>query len=471
MVFSSMSFLFFFLPALLAVYYLIPKRLRDARNFVLLAFSLLFYAYSGLRLLLIMIASVAINFICGLFASPERTQRIRKLAVVAALILGLGLLGWLKYAAFFARSINLLGTNLAIPYVILPIGISFYTFQGLSYVLDVYRGDTSPQKNPLRIALYISFFPQLVAGPIVRYPEIESRLDIHRESFAVFSDGAVRFVFGLAKKMLLANALGEIADKLFNATPGALPVLTAWIGALAYTGQIYFDFSAYSDMALGLGKMFGFHFPENFNYPYISKSITEFWRRWHISLSRWFRDYLYIPLGGNRVSRAKHILNIMIVWLLTGLWHGAAWNFVAWGAWFGLLLICEKYIWGKLLDKAPKAARHVYTLLLVVVSWVIFRSDTLTHAFGYIGAMFGSSGALYDGQGVYYVLEYWPELVFAMIAVLPVKNLLERFLNGKSGMAGTLYIWGPRALALVLLALSYLKLVTGSFNPFIYFRF
>ena len=471
MVFSSMSFLFFFLPALLAVYFLTPKRLRGARNFVLLAFSLLFYAYGGPRLLLIMIASVAINFVCGLFASPERTPKIRKLAVIAALALGLGLLGWLKYSAFLARSINMLGANLAIPSVLLPIGISFYTFQGLSYVLDVYRGDASRQRNPLRVALYISFFPQLVAGPIVRFPEIESRLDINRESFALFSDGAVRFAFGLAKKMLLANALGEIADKLFGATPGAMAVLTAWVGALAYTGQIYFDFSAYSDMALGLGKMFGFHFPENFNYPYISKSVTEFWRRWHISLSRWFRDYLYIPLGGNRVNRAKHVRNIMGVWLLTGLWHGAAWNFVAWGAWFGLLLLCEKYIWGKLLDKAPNAARHAYTMLLVIVSWVIFRADSFAHAFEYIGAMFGSSGALYDGQGVYYILEYWPELVIAIIAVLPVKNLLERFLNGRHGMAGALYIWGPRALALVLIAMSYLKLVTGSFNPFIYFRF
>ncbi len=471
MVFSSMNFLFFFLPALLVMYYLIPQRLRGGRNFVLLAFSFFFYGCGGPRFLILILASIGINYICGLFVSQKYPLKTRKLAVAAAAILGIGLLGWFKYSGFLVESINGFGANLPVPQVILPIGISFYTFQGLSYVLDTYRGDTQPQKNILKVALYILLFPQLIAGPIVRYVTIEAEIDTRQETLREFSDGAVRFLFGFAKKMLLANALGEIADKLFNQPPDTLSLLTAWVGALAYTGQIYFDFSAYSDMALGLGKMFGFHFLENFNYPYVSKSVTEFWRRWHISLSTWFRDYLYIPLGGNRVSKGKHMRNILIVWLLTGLWHGAAWNFVAWGMWFGILLLGEKYVWGRQLERAPEILRHFYTMLLVIISWVMFRSETFTYTLGYLGAMFGLSGRLYDGQGVYYILEYWPELIFTVIAAMPLKHLAAQFLEGRDGPAVTLYVWGPKVLALGLLAFSYMKLVTGSFNPFIYFRF
>lgn len=471
MVFSSMNFLFFFLPALLVMYYLIPQRLRGARNFVLLAFSFFFYGCGGPRFLILILASIGINYICGLFVSQKYPLKTRKLAVAAAAILGIGLLGWFKYSGFLVESINSFGANLPVPQVILPIGISFYTFQGLSYVLDTYRGDTQPQKNILKVALYILLFPQLIAGPIVRYVTIKAEIDTRQETLREFSDGAVRFLFGFAKKMLLANALGEIADKLFNQPPDTLSLLTAWVGALAYTGQICFDFSAYSDMALGLGKMFGFHFLENFNYPYVSKSVTEFWRRWHISLSTWFRDYLYIPLGGNRVSKGKHMRNILIVWLLTGLWHGAAWNFVAWGMWFGILLLGEKYVWGRQLERAPAILRHFYTMLLVIISWVMFRSETFTYTLGYLGAMFGLSGRLYDGQGVYYILEYWPELIFTVIAAMPLKNLAAQFLECRDGPAVTLYVWGPKVLALGLLAFSYMKLVTGSFNPFIYFRF
>ena len=472
MVFSSMSFLFFFLPALLVVYYCLPARLRGARNIALVAFSLFFYAYGGLRFTLLMIASVTINYVCGLFASDRHGKQIRKFAAIAAAALGLGLLGWFKYSGFLAETINSLGAGIPLPSVTLPVGISFYTFQGLSYVIDVYRGDVTAQRNPLKVALYVSMFPQLVAGPIVRYSDIANEIDAKRETFEEFAAGAIRFVFGLAKKMLLANALGEIADRLFSSTQGPLSVLAAWIGALAYTGQIYFDFSAYSDMAIGLGKMFGFHFPENFNYPYIAGSITEFWRRWHISLSTWFRDYLYIPLGGNRAGVVKQIRNIAIVWLLTGLWHGAAWNFVLWGAWFGVLLLGEKFVWGKFVDKTPAAVRHVYTMLLVVISWVFFRSETAAQALNYIGMMFGSSGVLFDKQGVYYIVEYYPELIFGVIAVFPLKTAVARYLESRRGaVAGAALIWGPRLLGLVLLAVSYLKLATGSFNPFIYFRF
>ena len=472
MVFSGMSFLFFFLPTLLAVYYLIPMRLRNARNSVLLVFSLFFYAFGGPRFLLLMLISIAINYACGLFAAPEHSQKMRKLAVATASVLGLGLLGWFKYSGFLVETINMLGTSIPVPEITLPIGISFFTFQGLSYVVDVYRGDTGVQRNPLKIALYISLFPQLIAGPIVRYKTIENAIDMRHETFDEFAGGATRFVFGLSKKMLLANALGEIADKLFTGDPGALSVTAAWIGAIAYTGQIYFDFSAYSDMALGLGRMFGFRFLENFNYPYISKSISEFWRRWHISLSTWFRDYLYIPLGGNRVSRAKHIRNIVIVWLLTGLWHGAAWNFVVWGAWVCILLLCEAFVWGKHLEKAPSVYRHIYALALIIITRVFFRSDTVIGAFQYIGAMFGSSGVTVDGRGVFYLIQYWPELILAVIASMPVKNYVAGFLEKRTDAFSTiLYAWGPKALALALLALSYMKLVTGSFNPFIYFRF
>ena len=422
--------------------------------------------------MLLMLASITINYVSGLFVSPGHGLKMRKLAVAAAVILGLGLLGWFKYSGFLAETVNALKIKIPVPQVTLPIGISFFTFQGLSYVIDVYRGNAKTQKNPLKIALYISLFPQLIAGPIVRYTTIESAIDTRRETIGDFADGAVRFVFGLAKKMLLANALGEIADNLFGAAPGSLSVTAAWVGAIAYTGQLYLDFSAYSDMALGLGRMFGFYFLENFNYPYISKSVTEFWRRWHISLSTWFRDYLYIPLGGNRVSRAKHIRNIVVVWFLTGLWHGAAWNFVIWGLWVCALLLCEAFVWGKALEKTPVVLRHIYALALIIITRIFFRSDTVSGAVQYIGAMFGSSGVLVDGQGVYYLVQYWPELILAVVASLPVKNYVAGILEKKRGnLSAVLYTWGPKALALALLALSYMKLVTGSYNPFIYFRF
>lgn len=453
---------------------MIPKRYRDARNILLLVFSLFFYSYGGPKFLILITISIIANYICGLFVSQGHTKMVRRFFCVAAIAFGLGLLGWFKYSAFFAETLKHIYTGLPVPEVTLPIGISFYTFQGLSYVIDVYRGDAPVQKNPLKVALYISLFPQLVAGPIVRYVTISAEVDNRRENLTDFTDGAMRFVFGLSKKMLLANTLGAVSDKIFSNSPGNISVSLAWLGIFAYTAQIYFDFSAYSDMALGLGKMFGFHFLENFNYPYISKSITEFWRRWHISLSSWFRDYVYIPLGGNRCTSLKHIANIIVVWLLTGLWHGAAWNFVAWGLWFCLLLLGEKYIWGKLLAKTPSIIAHAYTLLMVMLSWVLFRSESFIYAVEYIGAMFGIYGRTFsDGQTVYYLLQYWPELILAVIASMPVKNALLKQKEKYSGkpMINVLYLWGPRLIALGLLVLSYMKLVTGSFNPFIYFRF
>ena len=339
-VFSSVTFLFVFLPLLLAAYYLLPVKARAWRNVVLLGFSLFFYGYGGPRFLLLMLLSIAVNYVGALCAAPGR-QHARAVMVLTTAV-NLALLGWFKYAGFFFSNLAKVWTGLPVPEVTLPIGISFFTFQGLSYVLDVHQGQAQPQRNPLHVALYISLFPQLVAGPIVRYTTVAEEILTRRETISDFSAGAVRFLFGLAKKMLLANQLGLMADEIFAVRPEFLTVSLTWLGAIAYTGQIYFDFSGYSDMAIGLGHMFGFHFLENFNYPYLSRSVTEFWRRWHISLSTWFRDYVYIPLGGNRCSTARHIRNILVVWALTGFWHGAAWTFLAWGLYYALLLLGGK---------------------------------------------------------------------------------------------------------------------------------
>lgn len=471
MVFSSISFLFVFLPLLLAVYFLLPARLREGRNLVLLLFSLFFYGYGGPRFLLLMLLSIAVNYAGGLLAAPDRRRRRLWTGLVTAV--NLGLLGWFKYAGFLGANLNRIWTGLPVPEVALPIGISFFTFQGLSYVLDVYRGEAVAERNPLRVALYISLFPQLVAGPIVRYTTVADEIRNRRETLDAFTDGAVRFLFGLGKKMLLANQLGLLADQVYATRPEFLTTALAWLGAAAYTGQIYFDFSGYSDMAIGLGRMFGFHFLENFNYPYLSQSVTEFWRRWHISLSTWFRDYLYIPLGGNRCAHWKHIRNILVVWALTGLWHGAAWNFLCWGLYFGLLLLGEKYGWGRILERAPAALRHLYAMVLIVVSWVLFRAGTLDYAVRFLQAMAGfAQGGLTDGRTTYYLLEFRWELLLAIPAAMPVKSWLQNWLESKSGAAAqVLLAWGPKLIALGMFGLSFLRLVSSSFNPFIYFRF
>ena len=439
---------------------------------MLLAFSLFFYQWGAHQLVLLMVASILVNYLGGLMAGRRDHPAWAKFGVWFAAVLGLGLLGWFKYAGFLAQTICDLGFAIPVPHITLPIGISFFTFQGLSYVIDVYRGDAPTQKNPLDVALYVALFPQLVAGPIVRYTTVMEDITHRRETLDEFAAGVTRFCFGLAKKMVIANAMGQIADGVFNQTAANLDPGLSWVGALAYTFQIYFDFSAYSDMAIGLGRMFGFHFLENFNYPYISQSVTEFWRRWHISLSTWFRDYVYIPLGGNRCVKWKHVRNITVVWLLTGLWHGAAWTFILWGVWFCLLLLGEKFLWGGVLNKTPALVRHGYTMLAVVISWVLFRSVDLPQAWAYLGAMFGqTTGLAQDGQAAYYLLEYWPEWLLAIVASLPVKGWLQEKLKQGGNLGQTILIWAPKGLALGLLGLSYLKLVTSSFNPFIYFQF
>ena len=470
MVFSSLIFLLFFLTALYVCYFIVPRRWRWLRNCVLLVFSLFFYRCGGADYLPLLLASILINYLGGLLAASERPA-LRKLGLWGAAALGLGLLGWFKYAGFAAENLAALGLPVEVPQIVLPIGISFFTFQGLSYVIDVYRGDARCQKNPLYVALYVALFPQLVAGPIVRYTTVEEEIVQRNESLEEFSQGVVRFLFGLGKKMLLANAMGEIADGVFAQSPETMALSLAWVGAAAYTFQIYFDFSAYSDMVIGLGRMFGFHFLENFNYPYISKSIAEFWRRWHISLATWFRDYVYIPLGGSRCSMGRNIRNMAVVWLLTGLWHGAAWTYVTWGGMMLVLLAGEKYCWGRGLSRLPGPVQHLYTIVLVMFSMVMFRSSGIGYGLSYFQSMAGLGGRP-DGQAVYYLLEYWPEWIACVLASLPVKVWAQRSLERREGLLPALTLeWGPKLAALGLLGLSYTKLATGSFNPFIYFQF
>jgi len=473
MVFSSFSFLFVFFPILLMVYFILPARFRTGRNLVLLGFSLFFYAYGEPAFLPLILLSVSINYVFGLLAGLGCSARMHKCLFAASVATNLSLLGYYKYAVFFMENLNMLGLGLPVPEITLPIGISFFTFQGMSYVIDVYRGDTRSQRNPLSLALYIALFPQLVAGPIVRYRTVADEIVQRKESLDSFAQGGMRFIFGLAKKMILANQLGALADAVFSTGADSLTLSLAWLGAIAYTGQIYFDFSGYSDMAIGLGRIFGFRFLENFNYPYLSKSITEFWRRWHISLSTWFRDYVYIPLGGSRCAKSRQTLNLFVVFLLTGLWHGAAWNFIFWGIYYALLLLCERFLWGKTMEKAPGFLRHSYTMLLIIMGWVLFRASTLTDALEMAKVMFGTSADFWDVRTVYYWKEYGWVLVIGAVASLPVKRaaeqILERFKDRP--FAGVAALWVPRCLALGLLALSFLQLLGSAFNPFIYFRF
>lgn len=474
MVFSSLSFLFLFLPALLAIYFFPLFRGREIRNVILLLFSLIFYGCGGWRLLPLILFSVIANYVFGRLVGPEHPAGIRKAACVFAVICNLGLLFCFKYLGFFTENLNRLFPSVPVLEILLPIGISFYTFQSMSYVLDVYRGAAPVQKKFLHVALYITLFPQLVAGPIVRYTTVAEEISARRESMDEAAAGGQRFLFGLAKKVLLANQMGQIADAAFSQSPGLLSTGMAWLGVFAYTLQIYFDFSGYSDMAIGLGRVFGFHFLENFNYPYVAKSVTDFWRRWHISLSTWFRDYLYIPLGGSRVSRARQIRNLLIVWGLTGFWHGAAWNFLLWGFYYALLLIGERFLWGGVLGRLPPAVRHAYALATILFGWLIFRADGALQVWTFARSMCGAAGAgLWSHQATYELLQFRWELIAGTIAALPVKNLVQNALGKRpdSPFCMVLRCWGAPLLALALGGLSVMQLVGAGFNPFIYFRF
>ena len=470
MVFSSLTFLFLFLPITLILYYAVPKKVK---NLVLLVMSLVFYAWGEPVYVILMLYSILLNFAAGRLMEAE--PKHKKAVLVFAVILNLLILGFFKYYGFAVGSVNkAFGLSIPIRDIALPIGISFYTFQALSYVIDLYRGKFPAQRNFINFACYITMFPQLIAGPIVRYEEIEQQLGERRLTLARFGKGALRFIFGLGKKVLLANLAGALFDEI-HALP-QLSFATSWIGALSYTFQIYFDFSGYSDMAIGLGDMLGFRFSENFNYPYAACSVTEFWRRWHISLGTWFREYVYIPLGGNRVKVARHILNVMVVWLLTGLWHGAGWTFIVWGVFYGVLLIFEKYVLNKL--KIPKAVRWLLTMLAVIIGWVIFSADDLIGAGRMLAAMTsvpaiaaairGDAGAsaLFSGNAMYFLstggILLAIEAVFSGPWMGKITKAFKKKVPGRVALA---------VFAVALLVLSIAFLATENYNPFLYFRF
>ncbi|MBQ2401440.1 MAG: MBOAT family protein [Lachnospiraceae bacterium] len=452
MLFSSISFLYYFLPCVLILYLVTPRKLK---NFVLLLSSLFFYGWGGVNFLWLMMIMLAAGYIWGLLVGKYREQKIGKWLLGAALGMNVLTLIYFKFADVF------------------PIGISFYTFQIMSYIVDIYRGEVPAQKNPVNFSAYASMFPQLVAGPIVRYADIAKQLESRAHSFDHVALGIRTFVLGLAKKVLIANTLGELCD-IFRASNDKA-VLFYWLYAAAFTLHIYFDFSGYSDMAVGLGKMFGFDFMDNFNYPYISKSITEFWRRWHISLSSWFRDYVYIPLGGNRVPKGRWFFNIFVVWFLTGFWHGAAWNFIAWGLGFAIILVIEKMWLLRQLEQSKGVAaqilRHVYVMVIVMISFVLFNATDITEAGTYIASMFGLGDlALVSKETVYYMRSYLVIFLVAMIGATPIPKMLVCKMQETKVGKTLLDVAEPIALVILLMVVT-AYLVDGSFNPFLYFRF
>lgn len=461
MVFSSTEFLFLFLPTLLLLYYLPFAKSRKWRNGILLLFSIGFYAWGEPIFVFLMLLSIFVNWLICLQMAKSVTHK--KTWMVSAIVFDVLLIGVFKYASFLSRNLALLtGNDKLIVDIALPIGISFFTFQLMSYVFDVYYGSSAAQKNPLYVALYISLFPQLIAGPIVRYQQIEDEITDRSESFAEVSAGMRRFIYGLGKKVLLANFLAQIADNVFDYLV-APSVMMAWLGAVAYTLQIYFDFSGYSDMAIGLGRMFGFHFLENFNYPYIANSVTDFWRRWHISLSSWFRDYVYIPLGGSRVKKSRWILNLFTVWLLTGIWHGANWTFVLWGLIYFAVLLFEKQTG---FAKKIGPLSHVYTMVVVVLAWVFFRSADIASGCQYIGHMFGIGASGFCDSGFTTAVKgSYVVLLLSFVGMTPLFSRITTKLRGRNLM------WLESIWLIGVFALSILEIVSSSYNPFIYFNF
>ena len=466
MVFSSTIFLCVYLPLVLLGYYICPKK---GKNLFLLIVSLIFYAWGEPKYVFLMIFSILVNYVFGLLMDKHRENKKRlKLLLVISVIIDLGLLSVFKYTDFIITNINsVFGAGFDLLNIALPIGISFYTFQAMSYTIDVYRDDVRVQRNLIDFGMYITMFPQLIAGPIVRYSDVQDQLAERNVTTADFSEGIMRFVVGLGKKVLLANQMGAVWTQIY-ALGGDISALMAWTGAAAYTFQIYFDFSGYSDMAIGLGRMFGFKFPENFRYPYESVSITDFWRRWHITLSTWFKEYLYIPLGGNRRGLARQALNLLIVWTLTGFWHGAGWNFVMWGLYYFAILFIEKLFLLKALDKLPRLFRHAYALLLIVIGWVIFASDDVSVMLPYLGSMFGANGAL-GGMDVYTLLTRAALMVICCVASTELPRRLFVTAAGKMNEKAAFTV--KSVLTLVLLALSVVFLIGDSYNPFLYFRF
>ena len=473
MVFSSILFMFRFLPAVLILYYIAPRKIR---NTILFLFSLFFYAWGEPKYVFLMLFSITMDFTFGQLIGKYRERGDLKKAkqfLLISVFANLGILGFFKYADFIIGSVNgVLGTGIPLLGIPLPIGISFFTFQTMSYTIDVYRGVTTVQRNWINYGTYVSMFPQLIAGPIVQYKTIAKQMRDRRENSDDFVAGIHRFMIGVGKKVLLANNIGKLWDTISAMPAGDLPVATAWLGILAYTFQIYYDFSGYSDMAIGLGKMFGFHFLENFNYPYVSKSITEFWRRWHISLSSWFREYVYIPLGGNRKGALKQVRNILVVWLLTGIWHGASWNFVMWGVYYGLLLLIEKFVLGRFLEKLPGVIRILYSMFFVMIGWVIFAFDDLKKGFSYIGALFGGHGqALFNQESIYLLYNNGVLLVLLILgATMLPKLTAEKWLGClKNRQWVCVLLKSVFYVGIFIISVAYL--VDATYNPFLYFRF
>jgi len=472
MLFSSLAFLFFFLPIVLVLYNLVKNRMY--KNIILLAFSLIFYAWGEPKYIILMLLTILISYISGIFINyfdEQKAYSKKKFTFIISLILIIGNLIVFKYTNFIIDNINLLLTNdIEIINIILPIGISFYTFQILSYVIDLYKNKIKVQKKVLNLALYVTLFPQLIAGPIVRYKTIEDELENRESSLEMFITGLKRFIIGLSKKVIISNNVAVLGDFVFDNIAlysNSMGSLIIWLGAIAYTLQIYFDFSGYSDMAIGLGKMFGFNFLENFNYPYISKSITDFWRRWHISLSSWFRDYVYIPLGGNRVKKYRWIINILIVWTLTGLWHGAAWNFMVWGLYFAIILVIEKLFLHKILERIPVIFRWLYAIILIIIGWIIFRGNNLSETFLIIKKLFDFSKT--DFISLLAVNNFSLSFIYIFIGIVfsfPIYQKLENKYKDK-----LIYHIIMNIIYIILFGLCIIYLTSSSYNPFIYFRF
>lgn len=467
MVFSSLVFLLLFFTVTMLLYYAVPFWLK---NTVILISGIVFYAWGEPKYVVVMIASTLIDYTAGLLIDKFREKAaVKRVCLIVSLVMNLSLLALFKYSGFFVTNVNgIFGEILNDPKLPLPIGISFFTFQSMSYTIDMYLGKIKVQKNPITFAAFVTLFPQIVAGPIVRYDDVAAELDSRKIDLDIIYDGIVRFITGLGKKVLIANGVGQLWNAAAACPLGEISVLTAWLGIIGYTLQIYFDFSGYSDMAIGLGKMMGFNFPENFNYPYLSKSVSEFWRRWHITLGAWFRSYVYIPLGGNRRGMPRTVFNLAVVWFLTGVWHGASWNFIIWGTLYGALIIVEKLFLGKLLEKLPSAISWLYTILLVMLGWVLFVSPDLPSAFGYMGAMFGSSGILCDNTAIYLLINYGILLVVGIFGCTDaMKTIVERLTKRLPTVVN--YATPVLKTGVLLLCVAYLS--DATYNPFLYFNF
>ena len=472
MVFSSIEFLYYFLPVTLIIYFIIPMpgNSPKLRNYWLLIMSLIFYGWVGYGYVILITAQTLVGWIFGLLIEKRRGKSGGKLILLGAVIIGLSALLYFKYTNFFIANINsLFGSSISPIKFILALGISFKTFQILSYNIDLYYGKIKSQRNFFTFFMYIAFFPQLTAGPIIRYSAVEKELAVRKHSIDMITDGIRRFALGLGKKVLIANVLGEFVN--YYKDSGDKSMLGAWLYLFAYAFNLYFDFSGYSDMAIGLGKIFGFKFSENFNYPYIAQSVTDFWRRWHISMSMWFRDYIYIPMGGNRVSIWRHIFNIMTVWFVTGLWHGAGWNFMAWGMYFGLLLLFEKFIFGKTLAKLPGIVSHLYLILCIAIGWTIFDSATVNIGITQISYLSGiGAEQIANSDMLYYLRSYLLPLFVALVGCTPVPSRIIKKITDNSAGKFAMTVLEPLTVV-VLVALSTAYLIDNSFNPFIYFRF